>query len=296
MSEGYSLYERHGWWRLLVHNSVVLPIITGSLVTSDERNSGPLHAQRNEEISFSKVPTPPDCSQAFDRSKRKRMAMQFSSPLSQYASGSSVAEPPDVILSLSSSINVSGSLSTASKGSTSTTFDRSAGSYSGAVTDLEHNILGIKGWELDDLLKDGKLDVDAVNNILGLNTMSADDLGVLNTISGHPPLEIEYGRMHDRDLLGQHIRSPGKPLCVIPEETEDIIEHVADIPSSASFWDNRLSSDKYSSKRNSTCLEIDLSILGPPVIEDYVLWENQVVMDSASISGVSTVFHIPQIC
>lgn len=91
-----------------------------------------------------------------------------------------------------------------------------------------------KDWILEDLLKDGKLDVDAVSGILGLDLEFLDDLtpnsdSIFGNISN-----LSDAASPGRDGMGWgraaqsgstsfdiQIRKPGGPLCVIPEETED---------------------------------------------------------------------------
>ncbi len=171
------------------------------------------------------------------------------------------------------------------------TSDQCAGSSSGALSDLGSSILRTKSWELNDLLKDGHLDIEAVSDILGLGVI--DDGDELND-----PVELScsgtgWRRIRDTDSGELRIRSPGKPLCAIPEETDDIIQSIAQnrsaLPSSG--WETRThSGEKFcSSARSSACLEIDLSVLGPATRESGDSWGGQIVVDSASITGAISI-------
>ncbi|THH29167.1 hypothetical protein EUX98_g5029 [Antrodiella citrinella] len=91
-----------------------------------------------------------------------------------------------------------------------------------------------KDWILADLLKDGKLDVDAVSGVLGLDLGFLDDptpnsdsiFGNTSHLSetGSPAKEgMGWGRaaQDGSTSFDMQIRKPGGPLFVIPEETEE---------------------------------------------------------------------------
>ncbi|OCH87591.1 hypothetical protein OBBRIDRAFT_889679 [Obba rivulosa] len=96
-------------------------------------------------------------------------------------------------------------------------------------------------WELDDLVRDGQLDVDAVSAVLGLGLSressrrssraevydedegqvsgEADSSGDSSDSSG-----MGWGRARESGTTTLMLRTPGAPLCAIPEETDDITE------------------------------------------------------------------------
>ncbi|KAJ3492033.1 hypothetical protein NLI96_g333 [Meripilus lineatus] len=182
--------------------------------------------------------------------------------------------------SVVSNLGALGSLSSESRATASSTIDESAGSSSGVLSELENSVLKTKSWELDDLLKDGKLDIDAVNDILGLG---GNDRPVESPV-GLSDDGYGWKRERDNDSTSIHIRSPGQPLCAIPEETEDIMESIGKNQTARSSWSARTNSDKFcSGARSSACLEIDLSVLGS--VEEGEDWGGRVVVDSASITA-----------
>lgn len=91
-----------------------------------------------------------------------------------------------------------------------------------------------KDWILEDLLRDGKLDVDAVGGILGLDLGFLDEPTPNNDSIFGNTSQLSESASPARDGMGWgraalssstsfdiQIRKPGGPLCVIPEETED---------------------------------------------------------------------------
>lgn len=208
-------------------------------------------------------------------------------PSSKDAFGLDLPVVETVAPSVVSNLGALGSLSSESRATASSTIDESAGSSSGVLSELENSVLKTKSWELDDLLKDGKLDIDAVNDILGLG---GNDRPVESPV-GLSDDGYGWKRERDNDSTSIHIRSPGQPLCAIPEETEDIMESIGKNQTARSSWSARTNSDKFcSGARSSACLEIDLSVLGS--VEEGEDWGGRVVVDSASITGEYTVLIV----
>lgn len=77
-------------------------------------------------------------------------------------------------------------------------------------------------WILDDLIKDGMLDVDAVNTALGLGISSQHTDRDSPQSSSHG--RTDWKGANTPDNIDVQIRSPGGLLCPIPEESEDISE------------------------------------------------------------------------
>lgn len=108
-----------------------------------------------------------------------------------------------------------------------------------------------KDWILEDLLRDGRLDVDAVSGVLGLDLGFLDDPTPNNdSIFGNTSHLSDTTTSPTRDAMGWgraavsgstsfdiQIRKPGGPLCVIPEETED--DASSKRASGSHRWSNR---------------------------------------------------------
>ncbi|KAH9918772.1 hypothetical protein B0H21DRAFT_768558 [Amylocystis lapponica] len=93
-------------------------------------------------------------------------------------------------------------------------------------------------WELDDLVRDGQLDVDAVSAalglglVMGLGSLSGDNIpsisdstssdAVYLSSSGSPGSGMGWGRAREVGNITLQIRTPGAQLCAIPEE-DDIV-------------------------------------------------------------------------
>ncbi|TCD65259.1 hypothetical protein EIP91_002923 [Steccherinum ochraceum] len=108
-----------------------------------------------------------------------------------------------------------------------------------------------KDWILEDLLRDGRLDVDAVSGVLGLDLGFLDDptpnndsiFGNTSHLSDTPASPAKEGMGWGRAAVSGstsfdiQIRKPGGPLCVIPEETED--DASSKRASGSHRWSNR---------------------------------------------------------
>ena len=101
-------------------------------------------------------------------------------------------------------------------------------------------------WILEDLLRDGRLDIDAVNGALGLDlgfldepTPPSDSIfgnaSYLSDTTASPSKEgMGWGRaaLSGSTSFDMQIRKPGGLLCVIPEETEDYVDDGTSRPGS----------------------------------------------------------------
>lgn len=130
-------------------------------------------------------------------------------------------------------------------------------------------------WELDDLLKNGQLDIDAVTEALGLGFSSNTGAGSTSS-SRLQTLPTEVSE----SLL----RKPGGLLCVIPEEgdMDDSGVENADVRPLSSLIERwgRVQHQKFGVETDdvresvsSSILEVDLSLLG---------------IDVSAISGIGT--------
>ncbi|GBE79646.1 hypothetical protein SCP_0208460 [Sparassis crispa] len=114
----------------------------------------------------------------------------------------------------------------------------------GTVIKMENSLSGSTSgtWQLEDLVRDGQLDVDAVSAVLGLGLMMGSDDGdadariitsTLDAEVGHydqimtgyyddaeKSLNMGWGRARELGASLQ-IRVPGSQLFAIPEETDD---------------------------------------------------------------------------
>ncbi|EMD37226.1 hypothetical protein CERSUDRAFT_95481 [Gelatoporia subvermispora B] len=98
-------------------------------------------------------------------------------------------------------------------------------------------------WELDDLVKDGQLDIDAVSAALGLgisressrrsSRVEEDEIcGESSVYGGEADTSASssgssgmgWGRARESGITTLVLRTPGAPLCAIPEETDDVAE------------------------------------------------------------------------
>ncbi|PSR79838.1 hypothetical protein PHLCEN_2v6884 [Hermanssonia centrifuga] len=155
----------------------------------------------------------------------------------------------------------------------------------------------ISGWDLSDLVRNGRLDVDAVSEVLGLG------FDMSSTPSPQTPSarRNEPGPMHVQrpDASGTDItRRLGGPLCAIPEETDDISDDMdlsmsrnRSLSSLVERWGRVCA--KQGGEINpghdsvsSSILEVDLSLLGIDVSairpssgdgidEDVEIWEEE---------------------
>ena len=85
-------------------------------------------------------------------------------------------------------------------------------------------------WELGDLIRDGKLDIDAVSDILGLSNASspvtpAAHNGSFSSDHSSPSPRMTRGDISASSVL---VRKCGGPLCAIPEETDDLSEDIGE--------------------------------------------------------------------
>lgn len=129
-------------------------------------------------------------------------------------------------------------------------FDSSSFSASASAPDIvelstargtNRTITARGSWELEDLVRDGRLDVDAVSAALGLG-LGGVDLGDSSTTSGDSSRSMGWGRARESGTTILHMR-PGALLCAIPEETDDI------------------ASSRFSSNSGSMLLDVDLDLL-----------------------------------
>jgi hypothetical protein len=145
-------------------------------------------------------------------------------------------------------------------------------------------------WQLDDLMKNGELDIDAVSEALRL-------VFSLNSSSGsdYEPVSRTQSPIYTSSFSNSLLRKPGGPLCAIPEET-DIDDSLADAnvrPLSSlierwgrvqHFQRQKFSVDTASLQAevresvSSSILEVDLSLLG---------------IDVSAISGMSSPIILP---
>lgn len=118
----------------------------------------------------------------------------------------------------------------------------------------------MKDWILEDLLRDGELDVDAVSGVLGLDldfldepTPASDSIfgnvsHLSDTTSPTQDSRMGWGRAAQLESVSfdMQIRKPGGPLCVIPEETESVVDGCSLRPGSNRWSSGSLLSARYS--------------------------------------------------
>lgn len=114
------------------------------------------------------------------------------------------------------------------------------------TTTLTTTITTRGSWELEDLVRNGQLDVDAVSAALGLGL--GVDLGDSSNVTTESARAMGWGRAREAGTTVLHMR-PGALLCAIPEETDDI----ASVPLGGS--------SRFSSGTGSMLLDVDLDIL-----------------------------------
>ncbi|KAI0799832.1 hypothetical protein BC629DRAFT_200689 [Irpex lacteus] len=130
-------------------------------------------------------------------------------------------------------------------------------------------------WELDDLMKNGRLDIDAVTEALGLGFSVNDNPSPASASRSRSPVYVTS--------LSESFRKPGGPLCAIPEEPDMddsvIDENARPLSSLLERWgriQQKFTAETAGEVResvSSSILEVDLSLLG---------------IDVSAISGIGT--------
>ncbi|KAI0087592.1 hypothetical protein BDY19DRAFT_238153 [Irpex rosettiformis] len=136
-------------------------------------------------------------------------------------------------------------------------------------------------WELDDLMKNGRLDIDAVTEALGLG-FALNDNSISGSGSGSrsPTCATSF----TESLL----RKPGGPLCPIPEESDmddsAMDDNLRPLSSLIERWGrihqkfNVETAGEVRESVSSSILEVDLNLLG---------------IDVSAISGIGTPIMLP---
>lgn len=139
-------------------------------------------------------------------------------------------------------------------------------------------------WDLDDLMKNGQLDIDAVSEALGIGFSLSDHSSSVPATGTRSPFCNKSSNSSTSDSL---LRKPGGPLCAIPEETDAdesaaMDENPRPLSSLIERWGRvqRYQHQKFSVETSeiresvsSSILEVDLSLLG---------------IDVSAISGIGT--------
>ncbi|KAI0688508.1 hypothetical protein BC835DRAFT_307908 [Cytidiella melzeri] len=170
--------------------------------------------------------------------------------------------------------------------SSSSSLSNSDGYFSMSKTEASHtspaaSVPHSPHWDLDDLMKNGKLDIDAVTEALGLGFSLSD-----SSTSGPSSGSDSRSPANTTSLSESLLRKPGGPLCAIPEEAdvEDSVidESLRPLSSLIERWGRvqhfqhqRFTVDTGDVRESvsSSVLEVDLSLLG---------------IDVSAISGIGT--------